>query len=155
MNNLNQSIQSIVFTYAWMIRRNESNVENPLRESWKRVKLAFRLLTDGTLTDFLEAYRKAKFCSSLRRALKYAGSVGQAVSFAYMTKGSKKKPSTLRQAIGTALTDGKYNRTTDKKRPPSATGIYFDEEKNGSRSFKIAKLVESAGFSIVPIPVFA
>lgn len=148
-------IQSIVFQYAWKIRSEEKSIENPLREAWKRVKLAFRILDDAgsDLAIFAEAYSKAKFCSALRRALKFSASVGMAVQFQYMTKGSKNKPSVLRPAIGTALTSGKYKRTSAKKHKPSANGTYFDIEKNASRSFKIERLDTKFGFIIIPAPV--
>ncbi len=141
------TIRSIVFTYAWMIRSTEPTIKNPLREAWKRVKLAFRILNDqkSNIEIFAEAYKKAKFASDLRRAFK----IGK-VAFKYYYK--LKKGETVRRirpAVGTALTPSKYDRKTDKPSKPSATGKYFDIVKNGSRSFKIANLIPEAGFQII------
>ena len=135
------SIQSIVFTYAWKIRKEEPRIKNALREAWKRVKLAFRMLNDskGTIEIFAEAYAKAKFCSKLRRAMK-AGKV----AFAF-----RKKDNSIRQAIGTALTPKVQKRKTTKSKAPSANGFYFDMEKQASRCFKVENLIVEQGFKFV------
>ena len=141
------SIQSIVFTYAWKIRSTEPKIKNPLRESWKRVKLAFRILNDkgSTIEIFAEAYSKAKFASDLRRAFR----IGK-VAFKYYKKLKKGKTvKEVRPAVGTALTKEICPRKTNKPFKPSANGKYFDIEKNGSRSFKIANLIPEAGFQFV------
>jgi hypothetical protein len=140
-------IQSIVFRYAWNIRATEPKIKNPLREAWKRVKLAFRILDDAgsDICIFVEAYAKAKFASDLRRAFR----VGK-VAFQYykkLKKGQTEKE--VRPSVGTAPTASKYNRKTTKSKKPSSTGFYWDETANGIRSFKVANLIPEAGFQFV------
>ena len=129
---------SIVMTKAWEIRAQEKSVENPLKESWKRVNLAFHILNDdrSNIDFFAEAYEKATYCRKLRQAIAKADDLGKMVEFAYL-----KADQSIRVAFAKPLTDERSGRKKDGKKGNSANGKYFDVEKNSSRTYKIARLI--------------
>lgn len=136
-------MKKLALKLAWIIRATEKQIENPLKEAWKRiredkvVRLALQLITkEGCKLTFQEAIEKAEYCRRLRKAFLQAQS-GQAVKFQF-----RKKDNSIREAFGTALDAQKLKRTGSGSKSETCA-YYFDLEKKAARCFKIENLIIS------------
>lgn len=121
---------SLIMKKAWQIRQAEPSIENPLREAWRRFRIAEAIVADGNIQDIETAFRLATKTRHIINAMKSGD-----VSFAYLNKAGE-----VRQAVGRFVASNS-SETKDGSKRRTQNVRYFDVEKNATRSFLAERVV--------------